>query len=85
VLGHPLDVMAWLADELPRFGLQLRAGDFVTTGVATDVFEAGAGDAWPTSDRSVVSRWRSTDHEPGRPRSWSGLGRRLLVGSTPCT
>ncbi len=45
VLGHPLDVMAWLADELPRFGLRLSSGDFVTTGVATDVFEAGAGDS----------------------------------------
>ena len=45
VLGHPLTVMAWLADELPRFGLQLRRGDVVTTGVATDVFEAGAGDS----------------------------------------
>ena len=45
VLGHPLNVMAWLADELPRFGLQLRRGDLVTTGVATDVFEAGAGDS----------------------------------------
>jgi 2-keto-4-pentenoate hydratase len=45
VLGHPLDVMAWLADELPRFGLRLRSGDFVTTGVATDVFEADAGDS----------------------------------------
>jgi 2-keto-4-pentenoate hydratase len=44
VLGHPLTVMAWLADELPRFGLRLRGGDVVTTGVATDVFEAGAGD-----------------------------------------
>jgi 2-keto-4-pentenoate hydratase len=44
VLGHPLNVMAWLADELPRFGLQLRRGDIVTTGVATDVFEASAGD-----------------------------------------
>jgi 2-keto-4-pentenoate hydratase len=44
VLGHPLDVMAWLADELPEFGLRLRAGDVVTTGVATDVFEAVAGD-----------------------------------------
>jgi 2-keto-4-pentenoate hydratase len=43
VLGHPLNVMAWLADELPRFGLRLRRGDVVTTGVATDVFEAGAG------------------------------------------
>jgi 2-keto-4-pentenoate hydratase len=45
VLGHPLNVMAWLADELPRFGGQLRRGDVVTTGVATDVFEAAAGDS----------------------------------------
>jgi 2-keto-4-pentenoate hydratase len=44
VLGHPLNVMTWLADELPRFGLQLRGGDVVTTGVATEVFEAGVGD-----------------------------------------
>jgi 2-keto-4-pentenoate hydratase len=45
VLGHPLNVMAWLADELPRFGLRLCRGDVVTTGVATDVFEARAGDS----------------------------------------
>ena len=45
VLGHPLNVMAWLADELPTFGSRLRRGDVVTTGVATDVFEAVAGDA----------------------------------------
>jgi 2-keto-4-pentenoate hydratase len=45
VLGHPLNVMAWLADELPQFGLRLRRGDVVTTGVATDVFEVGAGDS----------------------------------------
>ena len=45
VLGHPLNVMAWLADELPRFDLRLHRGDVVTTGVATDVFEAGAGDS----------------------------------------
>ena len=44
VLGHPLNVMAWIADELPRFGLQLCAGDVVTTGVTTGVFEAAAGD-----------------------------------------
>ncbi len=44
VLGHPLTVMAWLANELPRFGRRLRAGDLVTTGVTTDVFEADAGD-----------------------------------------
>jgi 2-keto-4-pentenoate hydratase len=49
VLGHPLNVMAWLADELPRFGLRLSRGDVVTTGVATDVFEADAGD-WCLAD-----------------------------------
>ena len=46
VLGHPLNVMAWLANELPRFDLRLHAGDVVTTGVATDVFEADAGDSY---------------------------------------
>jgi 2-keto-4-pentenoate hydratase len=45
VLGHPLNVVAWLADELPRFGRQLRAGDWITTGVCTDVFQAGAPSA----------------------------------------
>jgi 2-keto-4-pentenoate hydratase len=30
---------------LPRFGLRLCRGDVVTTGVATDVFEADAGDS----------------------------------------
>jgi 2-keto-4-pentenoate hydratase len=43
---YRINVMAWLADELPQFDLQLRAGDVVTTGVATDVFEATAGDAY---------------------------------------
>ena len=45
VLGHPLTVLAWLADELPRFGFRLSAGDVVTTGVTTGVFEASAGDS----------------------------------------
>jgi 2-keto-4-pentenoate hydratase len=44
VLGHPLEVMRFLADELPRFGRDLAAGDLVTTGVTTEVFEAEAGD-----------------------------------------
>jgi 2-keto-4-pentenoate hydratase len=43
VLGHPLNVVAWLAGELEAFGRQLRAGDRITTGVATDVFGAEAG------------------------------------------
>ena len=45
VLGHPLEVLAWLANELPRHGPQLRAGDWVTTGLATDgIYDAAAGD-----------------------------------------
>lgn len=45
VLGHPLEVMAWLANELPRHGLALARGDFVTTGVTTDaIYPAEAGD-----------------------------------------
>jgi 2-keto-4-pentenoate hydratase len=44
VLGDPLAVMAWLAGELPRFGFGLAAGDVVTTGVTTGVFEAAPGD-----------------------------------------
>jgi 2-keto-4-pentenoate hydratase len=44
VLGHPLAVVAWLANELPMHGLRLQAGDVVTTGVTTGVFDAAAGD-----------------------------------------
>lgn len=45
VLGHPLEALAWLANALPRHGLALRQGDYVTTGVTTDkVYSARAGD-----------------------------------------
>jgi 2-keto-4-pentenoate hydratase len=44
VLGNPLNVMAWLANELPRFGRRLRRGDRVTTGVTTDIYLAKPGD-----------------------------------------
>jgi 2-keto-4-pentenoate hydratase len=44
VLGNPLSVVAWLANELPRFGRQLRRGDRVTTGVTTDIYLARPGD-----------------------------------------
>ena len=50
--------MAWLADELPRFGLQLRRGDVVTTGVATDVFEVGAGESCVADFGPLGSRHR---------------------------
>lgn len=44
VLGNPLSVVAWLANELPRYGLQLRRGDQITTGTAAEVYFANAGD-----------------------------------------
>ena len=45
VLGHPLNVLAWLANELPKFGGVLKAGERVSTGVCTDVYEGKAGDS----------------------------------------
>lgn len=44
VLGNPLTVVAWLANELPKFGRRLSRGDRVTTGLTTDVYLAEPGD-----------------------------------------
>lgn len=44
VLGSPLAALAWLANELLRFGKVLRAGDVITTGVVCDVYPAQRGD-----------------------------------------
>ena len=44
VLGNPLSVVAWLANELPRYGRRLRRGDRITTGVTTDIYLAVPGD-----------------------------------------
>jgi 2-keto-4-pentenoate hydratase len=43
-LEDPLNALAWLANELPRWGRSLQAGEFVTTGTCTDVYTAQAGD-----------------------------------------
>jgi 2-keto-4-pentenoate hydratase len=44
VLGNPLTVVAWLANELPRFGRRLSRGDRITTGVTTDIYLGQHGD-----------------------------------------
>lgn len=44
VLGHPLNVVAWLANELQAQGKALKAGDFITTGVISEVYYAQPGD-----------------------------------------
>jgi 2-keto-4-pentenoate hydratase len=55
VLGNPLNVVAWLANELPRFGRRLRRGDRVTTGVTTDIYLAEPGDRL-TADFGALGR-----------------------------
>ncbi|MBP3954184.1 hypothetical protein J8F10_02590 [Gemmata sp. G18] len=55
VLGNPLNVVAWLANELPKFGRRLSRGDRVTTGITTDIYLARPGDQL-TADFGVLGR-----------------------------
>jgi 2-oxo-3-hexenedioate decarboxylase/2-keto-4-pentenoate hydratase len=45
VLGHPLDSLAWLAGDLGRRGIALRAGDVVAAGTCTGLHFVEAGQA----------------------------------------
>ncbi|MBM3980942.1 MAG: hypothetical protein FJ304_11775 [Planctomycetes bacterium] len=44
VLGDPLNVVAWLANELPKHGRALRKGEKISTGTTAEVYFAQAGD-----------------------------------------
>jgi len=44
VLGHPLNALTWLANALNERGVGLQAGDYISTGVTTDVYMAARGD-----------------------------------------
>jgi len=44
VLGHPLNALEWLVHCLHAQGIGLKAGEYVTTGVTTDIYDAQAGD-----------------------------------------
>jgi len=44
VLGHPLNALEWLVNNLSARGLGLKAGQFITTGVTTEVYMAERGD-----------------------------------------
>jgi 2-keto-4-pentenoate hydratase len=44
VLGHPLNALHWLADDLRGRGAVLKAGQYITTGVTTDIYMAQSGD-----------------------------------------
>lgn len=43
VLGHPLNSIIWLADKLAPRGLELKAGQWISTGAATGPIPAPAG------------------------------------------
>ena len=43
-LGNPLNALAWIANKLPKYGKQLKAGEIVTTGVCMPVYTAKAGE-----------------------------------------
>lgn len=45
-LGHPLQALAWLADEMVRAGRPLRAGEFVITGAMGPAISAKPGDVF---------------------------------------
>ncbi|MGH9646459.1 MAG: 2-keto-4-pentenoate hydratase [Bryobacteraceae bacterium] len=44
VLGHPLNALEWLVNGLSARGLGLKAGQYITTGVTTEVYLAERGD-----------------------------------------
>ncbi|MBV9400560.1 MAG: fumarylacetoacetate hydrolase family protein [Bryobacterales bacterium] len=44
VLGHPLNALHWLAENLRERGEGLKAGHYITTGVTTDIYLAQRGD-----------------------------------------
>ena len=59
VLGHPLEVLAWLANELSAHGRTLSAGDYVSTGLATDgIYDARAGDNLLGFELAHATGWR---------------------------
>jgi 2-oxo-hept-3-ene-1,7-dioate hydratase len=46
VLGHPARAVAWLANNLHRYGVSLRAGEIVLSGSFIDPLNASRGDAF---------------------------------------
>jgi 2-keto-4-pentenoate hydratase len=44
VLGHPLNALQWLVHRLHQQGIGFQAGDYVTTGVTTGIYDAQPGD-----------------------------------------
>ena len=54
-LGHPLNALTWLANDLSRRGFGLEAGQVVTTGTCTEVFPVPPG-ATAVADHGPLGR-----------------------------
>ncbi len=44
VMGHPLNALQWLVHRLHAQGITLKAGEYVTTGVTTNIYMAQKGE-----------------------------------------
>ena len=44
VLGHPLNALQWLVNKLSSRGVGVTAGQYMTTGVTSEVYMAEPGD-----------------------------------------
>jgi len=44
VLGHPLNALQWLVNKLSSHGVGVKAGQYMTTGVTSEVYMAEPGD-----------------------------------------
>ena len=52
LLGHPLDVLPWLAEDLSKRGKRLQAGDVVSLGSFSPPLPAEAGAATPCATKA---------------------------------
>ena len=54
-MGDPINVVVWLANDLSRRGLGLKAGEFVFTGSMVDIVWVQPGDHVVTSASGLGS------------------------------
>ncbi|PZW41855.1 2-keto-4-pentenoate hydratase [Humitalea rosea] len=55
LLGHPLNVIPWLVEDLARRGLSLRAGDFVSLGGFSPAVRAEAGQRYTATYTGLLA------------------------------
>ncbi|MBB5690874.1 hypothetical protein GXW77_21200 [Roseomonas alkaliterrae] len=56
LLGHPLDVIPWLVEDLAKRGLRLRAGDYVSLGGFSPALPTEAGRTYTVRYEGLMDR-----------------------------